>query len=65
MTVSLPEKEARDIAAEVPKAYEEIWRNGKTFMGLRVDLSAISADRVRDLIERSWRRSAPKRRASR
>jgi hypothetical protein len=57
MTVSLPEKEARAIAAENPKAYEEIWRNGKTFMGLRVDLSAISTDRVRDLIEQSWRHS--------
>jgi hypothetical protein len=57
MTVSLPEKEGKAIAAEHPKAYEEIWRNGKTFMGLRVDLSAISTDRVRDLIERSWRHS--------
>jgi hypothetical protein len=65
MTVSLPEKEARAIAAEDPKAYQEIWRNGKTFMGLRVDLSAISDDRIRDLIERSWRHSAPARRAIR
>ena len=31
MTVSLPEKEARAIAAEAPKSYEEIWRTGKTF----------------------------------
>ena len=65
MTVSLPEREARALAAEDSKAYEEIWRNGKIFMGLRVDLSAISADRVRDLIERSWRYSAPARRATR
>jgi len=65
MTVSLPENEARAIAAEDPKAYEEIWRNRKTFMGLRVDLSAISADRARDLIERSWHHSAPSRKATR
>jgi hypothetical protein len=65
ITVSLSEKEARAIAAENPKAYEAIWRNGKTFMGLRVDLSAISADRVRDLIERSWRHSAPAHRITR
>lgn len=64
MTVSLSEKEARAIAAEAPKAYGEIWRKGKTFMGLRVDLSAISADRVRDLIKRSWRHSAPACRAA-
>lgn len=63
-TVSLPEHEAKTIAAENPKACEEIWRNRQTFMGLRVmglrvDLSAVSADRVRDLNERSWRHAAP------
>jgi hypothetical protein len=63
ITVSLPENEARAILADDdPKAYEQIWRNGKTFIGLRVDLSAISADRVRDVIERSWRHSAAARR---
>jgi hypothetical protein len=65
MTVSLPEKEARAIVPEDPKAYEEIWRNRKMFMGLRVDLSAVAADRVRDLIERSWRHCATARRAAR
>jgi hypothetical protein len=61
MTVSLAEKEARAVVAEHPDAYEEIWRNGKIFMGLRVDLSKVSAPRVRALIEQSWRHSAPKR----
>lgn len=65
MTVSLPEKVAKSFTAKDPKAYEEIWRNGKTFMGLRVDLSAISADRARELIEASWRHSAPARRVKR
>lgn len=65
MTVSFPEEEGRALAATDPKTYEEIWRNRKTFMGLRVDLSAISADQVRDLIEKSWRHSAPVRRATR
>lgn len=59
MTVSLPEKEAKALVAKNPKAYEEIWRNRKIFMGLRVDLAAISADEVRELIEMSWRHSAP------
>jgi hypothetical protein len=63
MTVSLPENEARAFVAKNPGAYEEIWRNGTVFMGLRVNLSAISADRVRDLIERSWRHSAGARRS--
>jgi hypothetical protein len=61
MTVSLREKEAKAIAAEHPDAYEEIWRNGKIFMGLRVDLTRIPARRVRALIEKSWRHSAPRR----
>lgn len=61
MTVSLPESEARAFAAEHPDAYEEIWRNGKIFLGLRVDLSKVPVRRVRELIESSWRYSAPKR----
>jgi YjbR len=59
MTVSLPEKEANAFAAEDPGAYEEIWRNEKIFMGLRVDLSRVSDRCVRDLIESSWRYSGP------
>src|SRR6478735_9442619 len=59
MTVSLPESEARAFAAERPDAYEEIWRNGKMFLGLRVDLSKVSVHRVRELIESSWRRELP------
>lgn len=61
MTFSLSEKEAKAIAAEHPEAYEEIWRNGKIFMGLRVDLSKVPGRRVRELIEKSWRHRAPKR----
>lgn len=60
MTVSLAEKEAKAIAAEHPDAYEEIWRNGKIFMGLRVDLSKVPSRRLSELIEKSWRHSAPK-----
>jgi hypothetical protein len=60
MTVSLPEKEAKAVATKHSDAYEEIWRNGKIFMGLRVDLSRVPARRVHELIETSWRHSAPK-----
>ena len=61
MTVSLAENEAKAVIAEHPDACEEIWRNGKIFMGLRVDLSRVTSRKVRDLIEKSWRHSAPKR----
>lgn len=64
MTVSLAEKEARSFVVRDPKAYEEIWRKGKIFMGLRVNLAGVSPDRVRELIEASWRHSAPKRKAT-
>jgi hypothetical protein len=61
MTVCLPEKGARAVAARHPDAYEEIWRNGKIFMGLRVDLSKVPARQIRALIEKSWRHIAPRR----
>lgn len=61
MTVSLPEDEVRALAGEDPKAYGEIWRNGKTLVGLRIDLSRVSADRVRELIEKSCRYNAASR----
>ena len=61
MTVSLNENDARAFAADHPDAYEEIWRSGKIFMGLRVDLSKIPARRLREVIEASWRHSAPQR----
>jgi hypothetical protein len=61
ITVSLAEDEAKAIAAAHPDAYEEIWRNGKTFMGLRVDMSKVPSRELRKVIEQSWRHSAPKR----
>jgi hypothetical protein len=55
MTVSLSEKAGKAFLSEDPKAYEAIWRNQSLFMGLRADLSAISPERARELIEASWR----------
>jgi YjbR len=54
MTVSLSEEQAKAVAGEHPDAYEEIWRNGKIFKGLRVDLSKVPAHQVRALIDASW-----------
>jgi hypothetical protein len=58
MTVSLDEKDAKAFVAENPKAYEEIWRNQKVFLGLRVFLSEVPVHAVRELIEKSWRHTA-------
>jgi hypothetical protein len=61
MTVSLGEEQGRALAAKHPEAYEEIWRKGETFMGLRVRLSKISTRKVLELVEESWRQTAPER----
>lgn len=61
MTVSLSEEHARALAVEHPDAYEEIWRNHEKFMGLRVEISKVPRRRIFELIEASWRHTAPDR----
>jgi len=60
ITVSLAKEKAKAVAAEHPDACEEIWGDGKVFMGLRVDSSRMPARRVRELIQKSWSYNAPK-----
>lgn len=59
MTVSLSQEEGEAIRTARPGAYEAIWRNGEIFLRLRADLVQLDEDEVRDLIERSWRHTAP------
>lgn len=61
ITLSLGEPEARALDGMYPGHFEEIWRMGRTFAGIRVDLPREPPGLVRDLIERSWRHRAPKR----
>lgn len=61
ITVSLGETEAKGLMAKNPEVFEAIWRMGKTFAGLRVNLEKVSAAQIRALIERSWRHRAPRR----
>ncbi|HEX8347210.1 MAG TPA: MmcQ/YjbR family DNA-binding protein [Actinoplanes sp.] len=53
--------EARTAASNEPDVYQEVWRNGQIFVGLRVDLAKVSQQRMRQLIELAWRNRAPKR----
>lgn len=53
--------EAKAAAADDPDTYEEVWRNGKIFVGLRVDLAKVTRQRMRELVEHAWRNRAPKR----
>ncbi len=53
--------EAKTAAADKPDVYEEVWRNGRIFVGLRVDLAKVTKKRMQELIEHAWRNRAPKR----
>jgi hypothetical protein len=52
--------EIRASVAEDPAAFEEL-RWGKKLSGVRVTLAGVAPERVRELLEDSWRRRAPKR----
>jgi hypothetical protein len=58
---SVASKEAKTAAADEPDTYEEVWRNGRFFVGLRVDLAEVTHERMRELVEHAWRNRAPKR----
>ncbi|RLP98018.1 MmcQ/YjbR family DNA-binding protein [Micromonospora sp. CV4] len=59
--VCVGQAEASTAAADQPDIYEEVWRNGRIFVGLRVDLCKVTEERMRELIEHAWRNRAPKR----
>lgn len=50
--------------AAAPDSVDEVWRthgSSRIFVGLRIDLHAVTADRVRDLAVLAWRHRAPTR----
>lgn len=51
---------ARTAVRDDPAAFEELWW-GEKLAGVRVNLSAAKPAAVRDLLQASWRRKAPKR----
>ncbi|MER7893742.1 MmcQ/YjbR family DNA-binding protein [Micromonospora sp. NPDC094482] len=59
--VCVGQTEAKAATADRPDVYEEVWRNGRIFVGLRVDLAKVTEERVQELIEQAWRNRAPKR----
>jgi hypothetical protein len=59
--VCVGQAEAAAAAADQPDVYEEVWRNGRIFVGLRVDLAKVTDKRMQELIEHAWRNRAPKR----
>jgi hypothetical protein len=59
--VCVGQAEAKTAAADQPDVYEEVWRDGRIFVGLRVDLAKVTKKRMQELIEHAWRNRAPKR----
>jgi hypothetical protein len=58
--VFVDEHETKASVAEDPEAFEELWW-GKRLVRVRVKLAKADAKAVRELLEDSWRRKAPKR----
>ena len=44
--VCVEQSEARARAASEPDVYEEVWRDGRIFVGLRVDLAKVTQKRM-------------------
>ena len=59
--VCVGQEESKAAAAEQADVYEEVWRNGRFFVGLRVFLTRVTEQRMQELIEHAWRNRAPKR----
>ena len=59
--VCLGRSAAEAAAAEQPEVYEEVWRQGRIFVGLRVDLARVTQQRMEDLVGQAWRHRAPRR----
>ena len=57
--VFLPEGEVASYCAEFPSAVEELWW-GKKLSGCRVILRHADRALVREMLDESWRRKAPK-----
>lgn len=58
--VFVDEHETHACVTEDPSAFEELWW-GRRLSGVRVNLRRARAQRVRELLEESWRSRAPKR----
>jgi hypothetical protein len=59
--VCVGQEEAAAAAKNEPDVYSEVWRDGKIYVGLRVDLAKVTTKRMQELIENAWRNRAPKR----
>ena len=56
-------EEAAKAASDEPAVYEVVHRSDprRSYLGLSVKLTAVSENRVRELLEHAWRHKAPRR----
>ncbi|PXY38512.1 MmcQ/YjbR family DNA-binding protein [Prauserella flavalba] len=61
--VAVDRETAGAAVAEDPATYEEVWRNAgrPIWVGVRVRLASVPAERLRELVEAAWRNKAPNR----
>jgi hypothetical protein len=59
--VCVSQEEAKAASAERPDLYQEVWRDGRIFVGMRVDLAKVTRTQMQELIGNAWRNRAPKR----
>ena len=55
LTLRLDRETADRAVIEDPDTYELIWRGGTTFLGLSIRMAAARPERVRELLDASWR----------
>lgn len=60
--VRLDEPQARAWVGENPAVYEEVWQNRKYLIGIRFALENVTATKLREIVEQSWRSKASKKR---
>lgn len=58
---SVGRDEAEALADEAPDVFEVVWRTGGIFVGVRIELAAVSDDRLAEVIGHAWRHRAPRR----
>ena len=57
--VGVDEHDAAALVAGHQDLYEEVWRKGVEFVGVRIDLARMPEPRLRELIVAAWQNKAP------
>ena len=56
---AVDEDTAAALVAGHQDLFEEVWRKDTVFLGVRIDLTRVPIERVRELVVAAWRNKAP------